>query len=124
MLQFHRIILAGVAFLGLAALAANAKPNFTGDWKLNVEKSEFGQFPGPNSMTQKATHDDPSLKVNAKLATDNGDFEFDATYSTDGKETTNTFGPKRDEERGQVGRGHSQHPDQRLIRGHGDDHPG
>jgi len=93
MLQLHRIFLAGVALLGLAALAANAKPNFTGDWKLNVEKSDFGQFPGPNSMTQKTTHDDPSLKINAKLATDNGDFEFDATYSTDGKETTNAFGP-------------------------------
>jgi hypothetical protein len=93
MLQFHRLVLAGLVLLGLAALPANAKPNFTGDWKLNSAKSDFGQFPAPSSMTQKATHEDPSLKVAVKLATDNGDFAFESTYSTDGKETTNTFGP-------------------------------
>jgi hypothetical protein len=60
---------------------------------LNAAKSDFGQFPAPSSMTQKATHDDPSLKVATKMATDNGDFDFESTYSTDGKETSNSFGP-------------------------------
>jgi hypothetical protein len=93
MVQFHRLILAGLVLFGLAALPATAKPNFTGDWKLSSAKSDFGQFPAPSSMTQKATHDDPALKIAAKMVTDNGDFEFESTYSTDGKETTNTFGP-------------------------------
>ncbi len=88
-----RLILAGLVVLGLAALPAAAKPNFTGNWKLNTAKSDFGPFPAPSSMTQKATHDDPSLKVATKMATDNGDIEFESVYSTDGKETTNTFGP-------------------------------
>ena len=93
MLHLRRPSLAGFALLSLAALSAYAKPNFTGDWKLNAAKSEFGQFPAPSSMTQKAAHDDPALKVATKMATDNGEFEFESTYSTDGKETSNAFGP-------------------------------
>lgn len=88
-----RPFLAGLLLLSLPALSAYGKPNFTGDWKLNVAKSDFGQFPAPSSFTQKATHQDPSLKVAVKMSTDNGDIEFESTYSTDGKETTNSFGP-------------------------------
>ena len=93
MLELRRCFLAGCALLCFAALFAYAKPNFSGDWKLNTAKSDFGQFPAPSSMTQKITHEDPSLKVSVKVATDQGNFDFDSTYSTDGKETTNTFGP-------------------------------
>jgi hypothetical protein len=93
MLNLRRIFLAGLLVIGLPALSAVAKPNFTGDWKLNVTKSDFGQFPPPSAMTQKATHDDPALKVAAKMSTDQGDFEYESNYSTDGKETTNNFGP-------------------------------
>ncbi len=93
MLHLRRSILAGFVLLSLAAFSAHAKPNFTGDWKLNITKSDFGQFPAPSSMSQKASHEDPSLKVATKMAMDNGDFDFESTYSTDGKETTNTFGP-------------------------------
>ena len=89
MLHLRRCIL----FFGLATLSAYAKPNFTGDWKLVAAKSDFGQFPPPSAMSQKVTHEDPSLKSATKMATDNGDFDFESTYSTDGKETTNAFGP-------------------------------
>jgi hypothetical protein len=44
-------------------------------------------------MTMKITHADPSMKVATKMATDNGDMEFESTYDTEGKETTNQFGP-------------------------------
>lgn len=93
MLHPRRSIAACLLLFGLAALSAYAKPNFTGSWKLNSAKSEFGQFPAPSAMTQTAKHEDPSLKVATKMATDNGDMDFDSTYSTDGKETTNAFGP-------------------------------
>lgn len=93
MVHLRRRILAGFVLLGLAGLSAYAKPNFAGNWKLNTAKSDFGQFPAPSSMTQKIAHEDPSLKSAVKMATDNGDFEFESTYSTDGKETTNAFGP-------------------------------
>jgi hypothetical protein len=75
----------------LSAFAAPAKPNLTGDWKLNPAKSAFGQMPAPSSMTQKVVHEDPSLKVSSKQTSDMGEFAFDATYTTDGKESTNTI---------------------------------
>lgn len=77
----------------LSALLLAAAPNFAGDWKLVPSKSDFGAFPAPSAMSQKVSHDEPSLKVSTKMATDNGDFDFDSTYTTDGKETTNQFGP-------------------------------
>jgi hypothetical protein len=49
-------ILTTLAVLALAALPALAKPNFSGDWKLNASKSTFGQMPAPDSMTYKITH--------------------------------------------------------------------
>jgi hypothetical protein len=79
------------ATLMLAAFAATAAPNLTGEWKLNTSKSEFGQMPAPSSMTQKMTHEDPKLTVSVKQSSDMGDFEFTADYTTDGKECTNKF---------------------------------
>lgn len=79
--------------VALAALPALAKPNFGGDWKLNAAKSDFGPFPAPSSMTQSHNHEDPTLKATLKMSTDNGDFTWEATYKTDGTETSNQFGP-------------------------------
>jgi hypothetical protein len=81
------------ACFGLAALAAQAKPNFAGDWKLNSAKSEFGQFPAPSSLTEKITQDDTAIKLSVKMSSDNGDMNFDSSYNMDGTETTNQFGP-------------------------------
>ncbi|HYW47362.1 MAG TPA: hypothetical protein VE959_31125 [Bryobacteraceae bacterium] len=78
-----------LAVLSLAALSALAKPNFSGEWKLNTSKSEFGQMPAPNSMSSKITHEDPKLKNATKQSGGQGDFEFEANYTTDGKECTN-----------------------------------
>jgi hypothetical protein len=82
-----------LAILAVAALPLLAKPNFSGDWKLNVSKSEFGEMPAPDSMTQKVAHDDPNLKIAVKQSSERGEFEFEAGYTTDGKECTNQFGP-------------------------------
>jgi hypothetical protein len=73
----------------LAALPALAKPNFTGDWKLNVAKSNFGQMPAPSSATYKIAHDEPMLKNSVKQSGEMGDMQFESTVTTDGKESTN-----------------------------------
>jgi hypothetical protein len=78
-----------LSILAFAALPALAKPDFTGDWKLNVTKSTFGDFPGPDSMSVKVTHADPNLSTVTKQSSQMGDFEMKATYTTDGKECTN-----------------------------------
>jgi hypothetical protein len=79
-----------VAFaLFTAAAAFAAAPDLSGNWKLNGSKSDFGQFPAPSSLTQKVTHAEPKITVDSKMSTDNGDMQFTANYTTDGKETTN-----------------------------------
>lgn len=73
----------------LVAVPAYAKSNFTGEWKLNVSKSDFGPMPAPTSMTQTITHEDPKLKVHRKQSGDQGEREDEPDYLTDGTETTN-----------------------------------
>lgn len=79
-----------LAFAAMASLAA-AKPNFSGDWKLNVDKSDFGPMPPPTSQTMKIQHDDPNLKVTTQRSSAQGDDTNDAKYTTDGKEAVNTI---------------------------------
>jgi len=84
----QRFTTALLAF-AFAALPAIAKPNFSGDWKLNAPKSTFGQMPAPTSMSSKVVHEDPKLKNSVKQSSEMGDFEYEANYTTDGKESTN-----------------------------------
>jgi len=87
----HRRLLALSTILLLAAIPVLAAPNFSGTWKLNVKKSDFGEMQqmAPDSMTRTITHEDPKLKVHTKQSSQMGEFETDATYTTDGKECTN-----------------------------------
>jgi hypothetical protein len=77
-----------LAFVTLAAVPVFAKPNFTGAWKVNSSKSDFGQFPGGN-MTAKIAHEDPKLKSTITQEGPQGEFTMESTYTTDGKESTN-----------------------------------
>jgi hypothetical protein len=87
----HRAVITAIAALSLIAGAAIAKPSFTGDWKMNASKSSFGEFPAPSSLTMKIGHEDPNLKVTTTMTGDFGEFTWDAAYTTDGKECTNTM---------------------------------
>jgi hypothetical protein len=83
--------------LALLALAfglaqAQAKSDFSGTWKINAGKSEFGPMPPPDSMTEKIVHEDPSLKVNVVQTGGGGDMTYDMVYTTDGKECVNHLG--------------------------------
>jgi hypothetical protein len=85
------LALAAVAGFAFGMGQAQAKPNFTGDWKLNVEKSNFGPMPGPDKMTMKVDHKEPELSVHTAQSGAQGDMENDVKYTTDGKETKNTL---------------------------------
>jgi hypothetical protein len=76
--------------LALGIVQAQAKPNFSGTWKLNVGKSDFGPVPGPDSQEEKINQEDPNMKVNVAEKGQMGDMNFDLTYTTDGKECTNS----------------------------------
>jgi hypothetical protein len=55
-----------VVHLTIALLAVGigtalaAQLNYTGEWKLNAEKSDFGMAPPISSRTDKIVHKDPS----------------------------------------------------------------
>ena len=87
----YRRLVAILASITLAALPALAASNFSGEWKLNTSKSNFGEMPPPQSMTQKIAHNEPKLKVAVKMSGQMGDIEFESNYTTDGKECTNEF---------------------------------
>jgi hypothetical protein len=80
------------AMMLMAAGQAFAKPNFTGDWKLDADKSNFGPMPPPTSMTLNIDHADPNLKIVTKQSGAQGDMQYEAKYTTDGKESVNKFG--------------------------------
>ena len=81
------------AALIIAALAGIAwaadKPNFSGDWKMNGAKSNFGPIPAPATYTRKVTHMEPSITIeNTQTGTALGDQHDTRTYTTDGKEVS------------------------------------
>jgi hypothetical protein len=81
--------------LFVIAAAANVsmaadKPDFSGSWKMDADKSVFGPMPPPTTMTRKIDHKDPDLTVN-ESRTGAQDVNLTMKYSTDGKETTNSL---------------------------------
>jgi hypothetical protein len=74
--------------LAVAALAAE-RPDFTGQWRLNVTKSDFADKSVPVAARMKVVHKDPSLVVARIIDSGNGEISSQTTYSTDGKETIN-----------------------------------
>jgi hypothetical protein len=77
-----------------ATLAAQGKPNFSGTWKLNVTKSDFGPLPAPSSRTDVIEHADPALKISTTAENPQGKQSTTASYTTDGKEVLNKMGPR------------------------------
>jgi hypothetical protein len=56
--------LAALLLLIVASVSLGAsKPNFSGDWQLNLAKSNYGSMPAPTSLLRKITHADPSLEI-------------------------------------------------------------
>jgi microcystin-dependent protein len=72
-----------------SSIGAQATPNLTGTWILNLSKSTFGDFPPPISETDKIVDNEPSVKIGiSQIGGPMGDMNFTMDLSTDGKETT------------------------------------
>ena len=69
---------------GSTVLSAQTKPDFTGAWKLNVEKSVLGGAPIARLMVQ-IDHKDPVFKYIAKGTAGGQDFEETESITTDNK---------------------------------------
>ncbi len=78
-----------LAVLATIPAVAWEKPNYSGDWKLNAEKSDYGPVPAPDKMERKITHEDPSLKYTSVQSGQQGEMTTEMAYTTDGKPSTN-----------------------------------
>ncbi len=78
----HAFIIAAIATMAMAA----DKPDFSGDWKINLAKSNFGVVPPPTSFTRKIAHSEPSLTIADDQKGGTGDQNDTRSYTTDGKE--------------------------------------
>lgn len=83
-----------LALLVLTAglVQAQGKPDFSGTWKIDPAKSDFGPAPPPDTMVQKIVHTEPNIKVNLVQTGGTGDMSLDLVYTTDGKESLNHMG--------------------------------
>ena len=68
---------------------AGDKPDFSGTWKLDIEKSVFGPLPPPAAMTR--TISQKGSEITVEQAMTGPDMNITFRYSTDGKETANSF---------------------------------
>ncbi len=80
------LIAALIVCLCASFAAAQSKPNFSGAWKMNREKSKFAGG-GPDAILIKIDHKEPALTESWSLSTPNGDRSFEAKYTIGGKET-------------------------------------
>lgn len=69
-----------------------AKPNFSGVWKLNVDKSDFGPIPGPETETDTIDHNDPNLKLAVDQQNSQGKRKYELAIMVNGKEETHKLG--------------------------------
>lgn len=83
------IAAAALAAFFVFGLAAAEKPNFSGVWKLNNAKSDFGPMPGgPDKFERTIDHKDPNLKMTTVQAFQGQERSNDVEYVIDGKEKT------------------------------------
>jgi hypothetical protein len=82
-----------IAVFALTFLAAHAQAatNFSGEWKLNLAKSDYGpiqQF-APEFMIRTIKHDDPALHISTHQKGAQGEVTTELNYTTDGKPVEN-----------------------------------
>jgi hypothetical protein len=75
--------------LALATAGQSAvKPNLSGEWKINLSKSDFGMLPPPASMSRTIAHAEPAITIVEQQRSDMGDQNSTRKYVTDGTETS------------------------------------
>jgi hypothetical protein len=83
--------IAGLVTLAAGLLGAQAKPNFSGTWVLDVSKSDWGQMPPPDSIVSVIEHKEPKVKVTTTQKGLGGEITNERQLTTDGQENMNKF---------------------------------
>jgi hypothetical protein len=71
---------------------AQTKPNFSGTWKMNPQKSQFGPSGGPGAITIKFDQQEGALSEVLMINDGGGDNTIEAKYTLDGKESDIALG--------------------------------
>jgi hypothetical protein len=87
--MLRKVLIGALAVAGIAVTGfAQGKPDFSGTWKLNVGKSDFGPVPGPSAQTDVIEQSGQTLKIAVNAETEMGKMQYTETLTTDGREVT------------------------------------
>jgi len=85
-----RLLILTLAIAGLAiADSGNGKPDFSGNWVLNLDKSNFGKSKKPEGMTLTVTHNGDNMHAVQTTNTAGGPLDVKGDWILDGKEHDN-----------------------------------
>lgn len=73
----------------LASVPAFGAPNFSGEWKMNAAKSDYGRVPAPETFERKVTQNDPMLKIVSTQTGSRGTSTAELNLTTDGQRCVN-----------------------------------
>ena len=85
--MFMLVVLMTAALM--TTVSAQAAPNLSGEWKLNLSKSNYGTFPAPLGVTRKIVHSGQKLSMTTTQKSAKGEVTSQLNYTTDGKESVN-----------------------------------
>lgn len=74
-----------------AVVSAQPKTDFSGSWKLNTAKSDFGMMPGPDSRSDTIEQTGTTLKDAITAEGAQGKRAYIVNYALDGTESVNTL---------------------------------
>ena len=89
------ILISFAGSLGMSATPGSqekkpaAKPDFSGSWKVNIEKSNFGPSPTPKSLQYKIEQKGPALKLTSTRADETAEDSVVLNFTIDGQENVN-----------------------------------
>lgn len=94
MMLATRFLATVVLTLGIVAspLSAQATPNFSGTWALDLSQSNFGQLPAPQSRVEVIDHQEPKLVIKRTTVNAGTEVLTSLTYVVDGQPHPNTAG--------------------------------
>ncbi len=75
--------------LAAALMAQGHKPNFSGVWKMDPGRSDYGVMEAPQAVTRKIVHEEPNVTMVVNQKSSRGDMTSEFKYATDGKEYVN-----------------------------------
>ena len=83
--MFFPVLVLSLLSSGLFA-QAQSRPNLSGTWKMNADKSKFAPG-GPKAIIIKSDHQGSTLRESFTLTDDQGERTVNFTYTLDGKES-------------------------------------